>query len=178
MLVFLFEKRSRKLPERAEAWAGGGMDQPRESIDQPGIVSSWIVSVRVSRGGRLGGRGRSEVEVPGCLLQGEKGKKRDPEDSRPITGRELCAAIGRTRVSLRLRELIESRVINIVDGILGNVEVYGVGREWNGRLHLRGVYIVGLKVPNRKCAAIDLPCSIQCSYEPQPRSRSVWPRKQ
>lgn len=124
MLVFLFEKRSRKLPERAEAWAGGGIDQPRESIDQSEIVCSWIVaSVRISSWWK--GRGRSEVEVPGCLLQGEKGKKRDPEGARPIIGRDWCAAIGRTRVSLRLRELIEEGVGNRVSSIIKKVEVYG-----------------------------------------------------
>lgn len=57
-------------------------------------------------------------------------------------------------MSLRLRELIESRVINIVDRILGSVEVYGVGREWN---EVVDVYIVGLMSRmGNTYAAIDL----------------------
>ena len=77
------------------------------------------------------GKGRSEVEVPGCLLQGEKVKKRDPEGARPITGRDWGAAIGTTRVSLRLRELIEEVVGNRVSSIIKRIEVYGwAGVEW------------------------------------------------
>ena len=89
------------------------------------------------------GKGRSEVEVPGCLLQGEKGKKRDPEGARPITGRDWGAAIGTTRVSLRLRELIEKVVGNRVNSMLRSAEVCGWAGSGMVYVH-GGVCTVGL----------------------------------
>ena len=57
---------------------------------------------------KTGGEEEEEEEVRlnfQAVFFRENGKKRDPEGSRPITGRELCAAIGRTRVRFEIKRI-------------------------------------------------------------------------